>query len=135
MIANEGVIQPLTLRKDGNIDNPGKKLDIHPETFDAVKRALSGVVNEEGGTGSAARSNMFRISGKTGTAQVIAGRVKSEHQKEQFRDHAWFIAYAPTENPEIAITVFVEHGGHGGRAAGPIAKGVIEAYLKGKAGK
>ncbi|MBF0319381.1 MAG: penicillin-binding protein 2 [Nitrospirae bacterium] len=135
MIANEGVIRPLTLRKNGNEDDPMKKLDIRPETFDAVKKAMYGVVNEEGGTGSAARSSIVRISGKTGTAQVIAGRVKSEHQKEKFRDHAWFIAYAPAENPEIAVTVFVEHGGHGGSTAGPIAKEVIEAYIKGKAGK
>ncbi|MBF0554892.1 MAG: penicillin-binding protein 2 [Nitrospirae bacterium] len=134
MIANEGIIMPITLLKDGNIDNPRKKLDIRPETFDAVKSALHGVVNEAGGTGKEARSNIVQISGKTGTAQVIAGRLKSEEQKQRYRDHAWFIAYAPSAKPEIAVAVIVEHGGHGGSVAAPIAKEVIEAYLQGKAG-
>jgi hypothetical protein len=49
---------------------------------------------------------------------------------EQFRDHAWFVAFAPTDNPEIALAVLVEHGGHGGGAAAPIAKIAIEEYMK-----
>jgi penicillin-binding protein 2 len=47
----------------------------------------------------------------------------------KFRDHAWFVAYAPFENPKISVAVLVEHGGHGGTAAAPIAKKVIEKYL------
>ncbi|MBF0459462.1 MAG: penicillin-binding protein 2 [Nitrospirae bacterium] len=135
MISNEGMVMPLTMLKDGNKGRHRERLDIRPETFDAVKSAMYGVINEDGGTGSAAKSNIVKISGKTGTAQVIAGRLKSEKQKERYRDHAWFIAYAPSEKPEIAVAVIVEHGGHGGSAAGPIAKEVIESYFAGKTGK
>ncbi|MHB8811354.1 MAG: penicillin-binding transpeptidase domain-containing protein, partial [Desulfobulbaceae bacterium] len=58
-----------------------------------------------------------------------------EHLKEeaipyQYRDHAWFTCFAPAENPEIAVTVLVEHGLHGGSAAAPIARAVLEAYFK-----
>ncbi|MBF0517193.1 MAG: penicillin-binding protein 2 [Nitrospirae bacterium] len=135
MIANEGIIMPITLLKDGNAAMPRERLNIRSETFDTVKSAMYGVVNEERGTGKDAKSKIVQISGKTGTAQVIAGRLKSEQQKERHRDHAWFIAYAPSEHPEIALAVIVEHGGHGGSAAAPIAKQVIESYFKGKAGK
>ncbi|MEO5360484.1 MAG: penicillin-binding protein 2 [Nitrospirota bacterium] len=134
MIANEGVIMPITMLKDGNINNSReKRLNIRPESFDVVKNTMYAVVNEERGTGKDAKSSVVKISGKTGTAQVIAGRLKSEKQKARFRDHAWFIAYAPSSNPEIAVAVIVEHGGHGGSTAAPIAKEVIEAYFKGKA--
>jgi len=49
---------------------------------------------------------------------------------ERLRDHAWFIAYAPAERPQIAVAVIVEHGGHGGAAAAPVARKVIEEFLK-----
>jgi penicillin-binding protein 2 len=75
------------------------------------------------------------VAGKTGTAQVI--RVPEEDEKEdvsevpyKFRDHAWFVAYAPAEAPEIVVAVLVEHGGHGGSAAAPLARQVMEAYFK-----
>ena len=54
---------------------------------------------------------------------------------EEYRDHAWFVAFAPVDNPEIAVAVFVEHGGHGGSAAAPIARNVIEKYFNCKLGK
>ena len=74
------------------------------------------------------------ISGKTGTAQVV-GRGEREKflnqtdQRRNFQDHAWFVAYAPAEAPKIAVAVLVEHGGHGGSAAAPLARGVIAKYL------
>jgi penicillin-binding protein 2 len=55
--------------------------------------------------------------------------VKSEQLSYFIRDHAWFVAYAPAENPVIAVAILVEHGGHGGSAAGPLAKKVIEKYF------
>ena len=57
------------------------------------------------------------------------GVVKSEQLPYSIRDHAWFLAYAPAENPEIAVATLVEHGGHGGSAAAPLAKTVIEKYF------
>jgi penicillin-binding protein 2 len=76
----------------------------------------------------------IRVAGKTGTAQVIRAPEDEEEQDEsqvpyKFRDHAWFAAYAPTEAPEIVVVVLVEHGGHGGSAAAPLAREVMEEYF------
>ncbi len=128
-VANGGNLYRPTLMKDITPVLSGK-VKARPETLEIVKRALSGVVNEPGGTGWAAKSELASICGKTGTAQVIAMRGGSRYQPERFRDHAWFVAFAPIEKPEIALSVFVEHGGHGGGAAAPIAKRAIEGYLK-----
>ena len=68
------------------------------------------VVEEEGGTAYwYARSELVSIGGKTGTSQVV-GR----YAEKKLEDHAWFIAFAPIENPKIVVAVIVEHGGHGG---------------------
>ena len=102
---------------------------VKPETLETVKSALSGVVNEPSGTGWVAKSGVTTIAGKTGTAQVVGLRKGSASLSEKFRDHAWFVAFAPVEKPQVAMSVLVEHGGHGGSAAAPIAKKAIEAYL------
>jgi penicillin-binding protein 2 len=128
-VANGGNLYRPTLTKDATPVLSGKA-KARPETIEIVKRALSGVVNEPGGTGWAAKSEIASICGKTGTAQVIAMKGRSQYQPERFRDHAWFVAFAPVEKPEIALSVFIEHGGHGGGAAAPIAKRAIEGYLK-----
>jgi penicillin-binding protein 2 len=115
------------------------KLDLSPSTITFLQRALEGVVQEPNGTGRAGllrgRLRGLRVAGKTGTAQVI--RVPEDDEKEnesevpyKFRDHAWFVAYAPAEAPEIVVAVLVEHGGHGGSAAAPLARQVMEAYFK-----
>lgn len=111
------------------------KIQATEETLKIIREALIGVVEDTHGTGGAARSSLARIGGKTGTAQVIARRegVSAEDLPEEFRDHAWFVAFAPAENPKIAIAVLVEHGGHGGSAAAPLAKMVIEEYLRNEA--
>ncbi len=75
------------------------------------------------------------MAGKTGTAQVIRMAEDDAEEGEsqvpyKFRDHAWFVAYAPAEAPEIVVTVLVEHGGHGGSAAAPLARQVMEEYFK-----
>jgi penicillin-binding protein 2 len=104
--------------------------DVNKETLEIIKKALYGVVHDNGGTGWAARSQLTTIGGKTGTAQIVGIKKESALLPEKFRDHAWFIAFAPIEKPKIALAVFVEHGGHGGAAAAPIAKKAIEAYIK-----
>ncbi len=103
--------------------------DVKPETLQTIKEYLKGVVNEPGGTGGAAKSSVTIIGGKTGTAQVVGLRKDSKFLSEKFRDHAWFVAFAPVDKPEVAMSVLVEHGGHGGSAAAPIAKKAIEAYM------
>lgn len=94
------------------------------------------MVNEKRGTGWRARLKQIKVAGKTGTAQVVRLKKgpKSEEDEEEIlykhRDHAWFVGYAPFENPEIAVAVIVEHGGHGGSAAAPIVRKIIQAYNK-----
>jgi penicillin-binding protein 2 len=129
-VVNGGKLYKLHLSKnDDKTAIPNGIIDIKPEYVEFVKKALLGVVYEGGGTGGMARSGIVSIGGKTGTAQVIGGAVKGKYLPDQYQDHAWFVAFAPEHNPEIAVSVFVEHGGHGGAVAAPIAKRVIEAYF------
>jgi len=123
--SNGGTIYPLSLIKGGS--KPIGQLGIKPETIETIKEALAGVVNEPGGTGHSAQSQVVTIAGKTGTAQVIGK--KRTVSGEKYMDHAWFVGFAPVDKPKIAVSVFVEHGGHGGTAAAPIARRAIEAYL------
>ena len=139
-IASDGIRrQPhlLTevLEADGkNLDTPTYDKDtiqgIDRKNFEIVKEALFGVVSE--GTGTKAKIPGFNVCGKTGTVQVVGfekGGNLWKEQKEKFGDHAWFIAFAPYEDPEVAVAVFVQHGGHGSDAAAPLAKAVFEAHL------
>lgn len=112
---------------------------LRDDTFwDDVIQGMVDVVHSSSGTAQRiARDNLqYRIAGKTGTAQVVgmtqARYVKSEELKKEHRDHAWFVAFAPVENPRIAMTVLVEHGGHGGSDAAPLARRVMDAYLLGE---
>src|SRR4030066_614534 len=130
-IANGGNLYQPTLIKDAAAVLSGKA-KANLETLDTIKKALFGVVNESGGTGWAAKSQLTSIGGKTGTAQVVALKHGSGNLPAQFRDHAWFVAFAPVERPEIALSVVVEHGGHGGGAAAPIAKRAIEGNMNSK---
>lgn len=108
---------------------PKAKLDLRPSTLKLIREALAGVVTE--GTAARAKSSIVSIAGKTGTAQTAALRTGPEADiPKKFRDHAWFVAFAPVENPKIAVAVLAEHMGHGGSAAAPLAKEVIETYVK-----
>jgi penicillin-binding protein 2 len=110
-----------------------RTVPMKPSTVARVRGALADVVKSPSGTGGAARTPIVEIAGKTGTAQVIEMKgayLKSEHIAYMNRDHAWFVSYAPAQNPQIAVVVLVEHGGHGGSAAAPIAKKVIEKYME-----
>jgi len=144
-IANGGsVYRPHVLRVVENTEELGadgkpvrrrvessviSKLDLPANALKSVQRALWKVVNEEGGTGGNARIAGLDVAGKTGTVQVIAQHtwVKAEHLPFKYRDHAWFASFAPTDNAEMVVVVFVEHGGHGGSDAAPLAKELYEA--------
>lgn len=130
IIANNGYIYQPSIIMLKDKPQPAKKINIRPETIETVKRALLGVVNEQGGTAWASKSSLVNIGGKTGTAQVVGTRKDSKYLSALHRDHAWFVAFAPYDTPEIALSVMVEHGGHGGAAAAPVAKRAIEAYMK-----
>lgn len=127
-IANGGTwYRPHAVRKLFNPDaNPkeiiipveGKKLPIKQEAMDLIRKGMLLVVNGAG-TATHVRIPGIEVAGKTGTAQNPHGR-----------DHAWFIGFAPFDNPQIAIAVIVENAGFGGAVAAPIAKQLIQFYLK-----
>jgi penicillin-binding protein 2 len=107
-----------------------KRISLDPKALELVQKALLGVTSETRGTAHGAATPLASVAGKTGTAQVIAQKVAGRKLSAHTEDHAWFVAYAPFDNPKIAVAVLVEHGGHGGSAAAPIAKKVIEAFMK-----
>lgn len=109
--------------------------DVDPESLQLIRKALRGVVNEFGGTARRARLKNITVAGKTGTAQVVGMKKGDEELEEKdipyrFRDHAWFIAFAPYEDPKVVVSVLVEHGGHGGSAAAPIAGKILKKYFE-----
>lgn len=137
-VANDGVnyrprlVRAVMDRAMGNLQEfpavPRGKINAKPETFRVIKSALADVVTK--GTATRAKSSIVTIGGKTGTAQVAALRTGPEESiPKKFRDHAWFVAFAPVESPNIAVAVLAEHMGHGGAAAAPLAKELIEAYM------
>ncbi len=107
-------------------------LDAKPDNIARVTRSLERAVNDpELATGHLAAIPYGRVAGKTGTAQVrkiIRGSMRQTVKQFRDRDHAWFAAFAPYESPKIAVVVFLEHGGSGGKDAAPIAREIIEAY-------
>ena len=110
------------------------RADISEKSLRIVQEALMGAVNEPGGTGSASALKDVMVAGKTGTAQVVRmaqdfRRGDMQRMPMKFRDHAWFAAYAPFEDPQIALIVLVEHGGFGAAAAVPIAKQIFEKFF------
>ena len=141
-VANGGMLyRPWFVRRVESLDGtlireygPEKirSVALKESTLEHVRNALRDVVNSGSGTGGRAKSNLVEIAGKTGTAQVAemrGGFVKSEQLSYSIRDHAWVVAYAPFDKPEIAVAIVVEHGGRGGAVAAPLAKRVIDKYF------
>lgn len=146
-IANGGnVYRPHVLkvvedtRPDGRVERKRvapevlHEVKLPPNALDAVRDGLWAVVNEQGGTGGNARITGLDVAGKTGTVQVVAqhGWVKADTLPFKFRDHAWFAAFAPKNDPQMVVVVFVEHGGHGGSDAAPLAKMLFESKFRSK---
>jgi penicillin-binding protein 2 len=143
-LANGGTLYRPTLLKQ--IESPDRRivkqytpqkigtLPVRPQTVELINRALWGVVNERGGTGYALKRKEADVCGKTGTAQVIglpqdAAARRARRITADVRDHALFACFAPHTQPEIAVAVILEHAGHGGSAAAPVARKVIDAYF------
>lgn len=109
-------------------------ISLSPETLKFLKDALWGVVNEDKGTGRAAMVLNVDVCGKTGTAQVVEMPQDPKlHRNKKLsglqKDHALFVCFAPKDNPEIAVAVVVEHAGHGGTVAAPIARKILDTYF------
>jgi penicillin-binding protein 2 len=127
-LANGGTIyQPHAVRaiynkKTARFDSVAygsRTLPVSPEVASLLREAMYLVVNGPGGTGAAARVPGISVAGKTGTAQNPHGK-----------DHAWFVGFAPFEDPQITVCVLVENAGFGGTQAAPLAAKLIERYLK-----
>ncbi len=136
------LFKPFLLRKvvdeNGKIIKEEKPSEpriirMRPENHKLVKMGLYDVVMSPSGTGKKSRVEGFTVSGKTGTAQTAALRRARDMDDVSFqlRDHAWFAAYSPSENPEIAVVALSEFdGGGGGSQAAPIVQKVLEAYWR-----
>ncbi|MDR0965521.1 MAG: penicillin-binding protein 2 [Myxococcales bacterium] len=108
-------------------------LAIPEEDLAVVREGIWAVVNEAGGTAYGRRLRDVEVLGKTGTAQVVAigtTRLKAKDMEFFTRDHAWFAAVAPAQDPEIALVVLSEHGGGGGAVAGPVAMKIMGDYFR-----
>jgi penicillin-binding protein 2 len=128
-IANGGIVyQPhavramynKVLRQRNDIPYGATELPIDKKHIEAVQKGMYMVVNEPGGTAFSLKIPDIAMCGKTGTAQ------------NKGRDHSWFVCYAPADDPKIAVCVMVENAGFGSTVAAPIAKQMVELYLKGR---
>ncbi len=124
------IVREITPQQDG-------RLPVNNGILAYIRKGLVEAVNAKDGTGRAAALEGITVGGKTGTAQIVGmkRRIHSKKLPYSKRDHAWFMAYAPAEAPEIVAVVFVEHGGHGSTAAAPIAGRFLKAYFKGEVTK
>ncbi len=138
-IVNGGYAINPTFTKKPNA-TPAPNLNISPENIEIVKQGMFEVVNGVGGTASRAKLKLkdVKMGGKTGTTQVrrislqerASGIKKDEDLPWKYRNHAWFMAYAPHDNPKYAIAVIVEHGSSGSGVAAPIASKILEEAIK-----
>lgn len=141
-LANNGVVyQPHLVkevldfgaRKITRINpNPERQIPFKTDNFEYVKRAMEKVLKPGGTAHRIGGGLAYTMGGKTGTAQVVqikqGGRYNAAALREQHRDHAWFISFAPLEKPEIAIAVILENGGWGAYAA-PLAREMTDFYM------
>jgi len=114
------------------------RIAIDPSALETVRDAMADVVNGAGGTAHKAKLDDVIVCGKTGTAQAVGGNIapvgetEAENDKtpEQYKDHAWFIAFAPKDHAKIAAACIIEHGGHGGSASAPVIHDVFQRYFQ-----
>ena len=137
LISNDGLAANPHFLKEYH---QGKKI-LYPETqvfqaegiapgfFKIVRHAMWRTINQDSGTGAHARIPGFEVCGKTGTAQVITFQNDIERKDKKYQN-AWFVGFAPYQKPEVAVVVLVEHAGHGGETAAPLARQLLEAYLQ-----
>lgn len=124
----ESIIDPVTGKEEPVEKEEPTKTKLSPEILKQVKEALIGVVADGEGTAHRLSALGIPMGGKTGTAQVVS--LGKNCSGDACEDHAWFVAFAPAEDPKIALAVLVEHGGHGSSAAAPLAGELIKTYLE-----
>lgn len=143
-IANGGkVLRPrLALRvesRDGTAETSfapvvRKRVPVSPQVLAIVRKGLTAAVEGPHGTGRVVQIKGVLVAGKTGTAQVVGLKRTEDLPPDEVpireRDHAWFLAFAPADDPQIVVSVFVEHGMHGASGAGPIVHDILEYYFR-----
>ena len=129
-IANGGYLVTPHLSREAE-PPPPKPLDVRPEHLTLIREGMRRVVHGTQGTGYRAGVEDLEMAGKTGTAQVITQKRRTDNEDlpEKLRDHAWFASFAPFDDPKIVVVVFVEHGGAGSTSAAPLAKAMYEKFL------
>ena len=139
LAADGKLIQPRLAARIGNLSTLSEETAI--ESIDKVdplhwKQVIDGmlaVTEGKRGTAKRIRNDYYRIAGKTGTAQVISMKQNEEYDETKLakekHDHALFMAFAPADDPRIAVAVIAENGGHGGATAAPIARKVMDAWF------
>ena len=139
-IASRGdLIQPQIVKSINGVENPTIKVtessEISDKYWNYIHESMRDVVHSNRGTARGINKDLtYNIAGKTGTAQVISINANDEYDRSKISkrqwDHALFVAFAPAENPKIAVALIVENGEHGSSAAAPIARTVIDTYIK-----
>ncbi|BBF87752.1 penicillin-binding protein 2 [Aquitalea magnusonii] len=145
-LANDGVaykphlVQEVVDARSGKsrliAPKPDRVLPFKQENFEYVKAAMQSVLKPGGTAWRLGVGLPYTMAGKTGTAQVVAIKQGAKYNAsalaEQYRDHSWFVAFAPVEKPRIAVAIIVENAGFGAAAAAPIARGLFDYYITGK---
>ncbi|WP_242673579.1 penicillin-binding protein 2 [Aquitalea sp. USM4] len=145
-LANDGVaykphlVQEVVDARSGKsrliAAKPDHVLPFKQENFEYVKAAMQSVLKPGGTAWRLGVGLPYTMAGKTGTAQVVAIKQGAKYNAsalaEQYRDHSWFVAFAPVEKPRIAVAIIVENAGFGAAAAAPIARGLFDYYITGK---
>lgn len=131
----KGEINPLHIVQQ-EITTTTLPVSLNEADWQLVHNGMIAVINAANGTARSIRSKQYTIAGKSGTSQVYGKSEediykKSDDLPKELRNHALFIAFAPAENPQISVIVVAEHGISGTRAAAPIARKIIDAYLQG----
>lgn len=139
VLASRGQLHPPRLVKAAGYESTQAPAVIsypsNKENWDFITKAMEEVVHGTRGTAKIiAKDTSYRIAGKTGTAQVVGIAQGEQYDRdkvrERNRDHALFVAFAPVEEPQIAVAVIVENGEHGSSAAAPVAKKVFDAWFE-----
>ncbi len=134
ILASKGQVNPIHLVKN-EAKTASLPFEVEDSHWQAVHDGMSAVINAPNGTARVIKSSDYLIAGKSGTSQVFGKSEEDIYKKEEelpkhLRNHALFIAFAPIEKPEIAVVVVAEHGASGTKAAAPIAKRIIDAYMQ-----
>jgi penicillin-binding protein 2 len=130
----EAIEDPITGEIAYTEPKISRHMPVSQEVRDLVMAGIVKAVADHGGTGWRARVEGLNIGGKTGTAQVVSLKhtenMKEDDLPEAWRDHSWFGAIFPQENPRYTVVVMLEHGGGGGRSAAPIAGAIMNKMME-----